>query len=873
MSCRTTAAGSAFTTYARLRHGDGLSDVATLSTFHRLRRDYQENCTRPWMMRNLETQTSNEAYLELLTNQRREIENDTTLTDARRSSLLARIDRAIADPVPDRATIYAIRQIAGSVRGAGRAQDAFLRQYAEDTGVTIDEARTRWNELENGIDRTRGAARPSTVSEENVELARSNGITDEDGSVHAFISMREFANRVVMGRLTTQPRRLIRDTIDAPAAATSNPNMRVVEYGVDERNGYCEFVVEDITTGERTEYAYPSAYRYSHRANGLNPQEISDTWYNLQRQNWSHFRTAADRAAAAVAPRCAMCGQFADNRHACPVAQAAPTRVFAMNGYGNRANQVNTSYQRVRVPYTDQNGNLHTVETKISLPVVTEFRPAARDGQILLQNINEYVYLRSPNSWSDYSNGQVSGDLAIIRAADGTTEFRTNELRCNCDAYRRNSRCEHVDAFVAATRARMVAPTRTPAAQLTPEQRAERTRLAQERAEQVAASDWTRAEATLEEARRTWRDNAEVSYSVDPEAFMRDLEAAQAEIAGKNGAPAVPYMRENALGGMAQRGSGQAFGMEIEYEFPPTMDHSQINAAQQRIGAALHAAGLSASLQQEGYGTSKRRGFKDTHTNADGSSNWSWERDGSVNGGELVTPGMYDEPETWERLEKAVTILRENGAVPSARAGAHVHVGTSMYGGDSRKYAELAKLMTQHEDVMFRLAQEPVRGAHRQGHYTMPMAKAPSGGWRDMSEISRWQGGRTRVLNFGGVDPANPSKDHPEFRIFDSTLDPGVMQSQIKLAVAMTHAAARIADDAPTTRPKEHLGAHLERRKGKRRPMNRQEVIEDAATFRSFMDTLFVRAADKAQLTSLFAATQWNKPDSSNKRMQNHGQI
>jgi hypothetical protein len=330
---------------------------------------------------------------------------------------------------------------------------------------------------------------------------------------------------------------------------------------------------------------------------------------------------------------------------------------------------------------------------------------------------------------------------------------------------------------------------------------------------------------------------------------------------------------------MAQRGSGQAFGMEIEYEFPPSMGSTERAAAQAAIGRELYAANLTYSDRQQGYAASKQRGFRDTQVDENGKGNWSWERDGSVNGGEIVSPGLYDEPETWNNLSKVVEILRTHGAVPSKKAGAHVHVGTGMYNGDAAKYTELARLMTQHEDVIMRLASDPERGTHRGGSYANPMNTVPADGFSDVGRLKNWQGGRYRVLNFAGVNtPVTTTvtdargrstqvqdstylRDHPEFRIFDSTLDAAAMQAQVKLSVAMTHAAARIAGDAPTQRTKEELGSHARRAKarGSRRRMTSDELKDDTATFRSLLDTLFTREQDKAQMTALFANTKWNK--------------
>ena len=109
--------------------------------------------------------------------------------------------------------------------------------------------------------------------------------------------------------------------------------------------------------------------------------------------------------------------------------------------------------------------------------------------------------------------------------------------------------------------------------------------------------------------------------------------------------------------------------------------------------------------------------------------------------------------------------------------------------------------------------------------------------------------------------------DNVEFRIFDATLNPGAMQAQIKLALAMTTSAARIADAGiSTNRAKEPLGSHAERAKARnsRRRMTDEEVTADTATFRSFMDTIFTRHEDKKQLTALFASTKWAKASTSN---------
>lgn len=876
MSCRTTAAGSAFTTYARLAAGNDFSDVATLSAFHALRRDFQHALTHsPWRRSTLESQVTPESYQMALATMRARVLSDDSLSDARRASLLARLDAAVATDAPDASTIYALRNIAESVRTQSDARLGFLREYATHSNMSMEEAHTRWNELENSIDRTRGVADPVSITEPIREQARRLGLSQETGTLHAYAIMFEEGQAAELATLRTQPTRFTAQPITGVHGLNVDGDpLRVIAGGYDPRSGYAQVTLFNESTGEETTHHYRQV---SARVwDQLNSPQGTETWNrHLRSSSWNTLHNERDALRAGRAPRCGLCGQFSNITHACPVSTSQAISSFRLNG-----GQISTSYQKIPITFIDGEGVERTLEGRVTLPLVNDFRAAGRNGAILLENIREHMYLS--RAYTDASaNGIIEGQMGVLRDDSGQLIYQTSGLTCSCSNYLANGTCTHITKYVEAVRLRLNPPARTPAAALTPEQRAERVAVAQARAESAAAADWTRQQDTLEDARRTWRRDSEVIYSEDYSAFSTALASAEAQVVAKNGKAAVPYMRENALGGMATRDSQQAFGMEIEYEFPPGTNIAEANA---RIGAALFAANLTDTPDQQGYHAAVTRGFTDSHVNpTTGKGTWSWERDGSVNGGELVTPGMYDEPETWDKLAQAVQILKDNGAIATARAGAHVHVGTAMYGGDVNKYGELAKVVSQHEDVLFRLAQDPERGAHRQGNYTAPLAETPSGGWRDITHLRSWQGGRTRALNLthvatpvdqsnidAGFAPSNESrsaKDHPEFRLFDSTLDLGVMQTQVKLAVAMTHAAARNASVGGTTRGKEEIGAHAERirLRGRKRPTD-DDIKEETATFRSFIDTLFTRKEDKEQVIALFAATKWNKPDRYNKR-------
>ena len=869
MSCRTTPAGSAFTTIARLMgENEGImSDVATLSTFHALRREWQESPSyrREWQA----SSVTPEAYQRLVEEMTARIQQDDNLSDARKASILARLQAAATAEAPDASTVYALRNIVSNVRSQSHRRNNFIAEYAEDTGMTEEEARARFRELEESIDRSRSADNPATFTQENREAARNSIGTSEAGAVHAYATMREEAREVIHATVAALPRRIVRTPVnntdyatigtDSPGDGAVARDVRVVEQGYDPRTGRLELVIED-RDGNRTEHAYRNVGSHDYSRMQSHPDGMTAYWArNIRGHSWLSYTNDRDQIRGGVAPRCVVCGQFANTAHACPITEVGNVASFSIR-------RGRTSGQRVPVQYTDLSGNQRTTEHRIDLPLVADFRTAGRNGSIEIRDINAYI-----TSWdfdtTRLASSRVEGELGIIRNPEtNEVTYNLTQMRCECGRFTSpENPCDHVNTYLRAVQLRLTPPSRTPAAQLTPEQREERLREAQARAEAAASSDWTRNEEMLAEARKTWQENAEVAYAENFETFMEDYNKATTEIAAKDGKPAIPFRKnpEGAVfGDLATRESGRGFGMEIECEFPTDMPSNERREALQRIGQQLKEAGLTSTEEQQQYHAAGRSGYQDTHA-----GNWSWERDGSVSCGELVTPIMYDEPETWNNLEKAVQILKNNGAIATTKAGMHIHVGTGNYGDDVNKYGELAKIATQHEDVLFRLAQNPERGTHRQGGYTQPMQESPVNGWSDVGEIRRWQGGRTRIVNMTSV--SGGEKDHVELRIWDSTLDPGTMQAQVGMSLAMAAAAERNAAKGGTNRPKEPLGAHEMRMKARgRRRIRPEDLQEDTATFRSFADMLYSKKEDKQQLVALFAATKWNKASRANKSSQ-----
>lgn len=441
---------------------------------------------------------------------------------------------------------------------------------------------------------------------------------------------------------------------------------------------------------------------------------------------------------------------------------------------------------------------------------------------------------------------RVDGTVEVDRPARGRYDISFRNLRCSCAQYRETYDCPHlreaaeqVEAAIrpATSRSGPAAQTLDPAA-------------AQAAVEAAARDDWTRTAEGAAAARERHAANAEVSYTDDFEAFdQARVEALARRAAGE--AP-VPFLTSDVTDGVFSRESGRGFGVEIEFDIKPDVDRSAALAA---IGQELYDAGLTYNARQSYYGASRSRGYTDVQERG-----WSFEQDCTVSG-EIVSPVCYDEPQTWENLAKVCEIVRRHGGVATARTGSHVHVG--MAHTTPQTVTALAQSVNQHEDVLYRMSSNPDRRTHRPMRWCAPNHAVPDGGYADVSSGRMRHAGHQYSLNLQSVQ-GRESGDHAEIRHWDGTLDPGVIQTQIKVSGALVAAAERngpVAAADPRTR--EPVGAHAERLsrlKGRsRRQLTAEEMREDSATTRSLLDTLFTREVDKKQAAALWAVTSWVK--------------
>lgn len=841
MSCRETRSGSMITSWAMFTAPRrALTEPAVLSTFHQLRRNYMETAEEG---RRTYSQADYDGLLDRQENRFRVERARGSITQRQYDSLMERLNVARGEAMPDQGHVYAMFNLVPAVRNRTEAWLGVARDISNRTGQSFDDVLTQMETDRRGRT-SRNTELPDGAMERAVEL----GLPRDAGTVYAYAMAEAEARRIEIVQARNAPRRITRTELDPPAE-TGVAGVTVTEVGYDARSGRLEVTVADSVTGEATTHAYRDVPQDVASVVIMNP---GGGWHRHVRGHPAYqYADEYAEALGGVAPRCDVCGQFADAAHSCPTPRT-PVRMSPWD-HGTRWTQ-----QRRRAFGVNADGELQEWTETVRLPAIRRLQQAVNSPDGASVSMDRYQSIRAFDDDGVLRSGVISGNYLVSRDENGDLVIDTSEARCNCPLYRQNGHCPHVDLVSRHIRDRVERPSEAQQAEAA---RVDREAALQEAAtrveramERARASDWSRNAAAWEEAAEVWRRDSDVLYAEDEAAFAADVQAALDARAAKDGSPDIPYMRENALDGMATRESGQGFGAEIEFKFDPDMSYSERAAALDRIAQELHEAGITRSPRQESYGFSRRFGFVDSHTLDDGTGTWVFERDGSVDG-ELVTCVMYDEPETWDRMEKAMEILRRNGARADVSAGAHVHVGTGGFQGSPAAYSELARMVNQHEDVIVRLATDPQRGTHRDNGYSRPLPAVPVTGFQDVSAVPRWQRERYSMVNFAHV--AGSRGDHPEFRIFDSTLDAGSMQAQIKMAVAMTHAAQRSADNGGTSRDREGWGDHA-RRNPNAGERTVESLVEDSATVRSFIDTLFRRREDKAQMAAVFANTSWS---------------
>ncbi len=311
-----------------------------------------------------------------------------------------------------------------------------------------------------------------------------------------------------------------------------------------------------------------------------------------------------------------------------------------------------------------------------------------------------------------------------------------------------------------------------------------------------------------------------------------------------NNEQVIPYIYNNATGGLGARNGGRPFGVEIEID---DVNQEQI----QHIITDMRSSGLTTQTRIGSYHAARTRGYNDVR------NSWSIEYDSSV-AAEIVSPILYDETFTWEDIEKVCDIVKRYDGRVSERTGCHVHVGI----GNSRyidpdMFNRILDTFSAHEDEFYRLAQNPAFASHRGLHYCAPNPVQPGYRTVNLSSIRTQNSSHSFAINMSAVNTAD---SHIEYRLWDGSLEPSVIQTQVKLSLGLTDYGYRTVGDVTNTPfffDQHPYGTTATIINGVSQTGEAWQNI--TFRFRRLVDILFSRNIDKEQATSLFAVTKFQR--------------
>lgn len=360
------------------------------------------------------------------------------------------------------------------------------------------------------------------------------------------------------------------------------------------------------------------------------------------------------------------------------------------------------------------------------------------------------------------------------------------------------------------------------------------------------------------------------SEAISIEEFQSLYDEVQAERQGGDGRLPTMPMGENepgaVTGGLADPERGMSFGIELEIDFP---DEEECNWGDSRetLAAMLYNENISLTprfqrwhyLGDEGAG----RPGGEFEVRPDG---WVCEFDRSVDGVagargvEIKSQILYDEPETWHNIRRICEIAESLGGKVTPRCGLHVNIGSGdIERNDPTVHTNLVKLFRAYDDVLVRMSHNPQSGPkHRGRQYCAPVSLPPAG-YRTVSE-ARQYANHYQAVNLNRVadeyTPANGSS-RIEVRLFDSTLDPNRIQTQVALSLALVQAAKR---NDPAVGEEAMLAGSTRGKFGRRR-LEGAEWEEATAPMRSLLAMAARQGLNgkdhQKQLMRLFAASRW----------------
>jgi len=414
---------------------------------------------------------------------------------------------------------------------------------------------------------------------------------------------------------------------------------------------------------------------------------------------------------------------------------------------------------------------------------------------------------------------------AMVTSGSGNIyNVDTNEGTCECMDHRmRQRRCRHIRAVEEAMgqTAQIVRDAPVTDGAVSPGVR---------EVEDVAGTDAASPEPIEYE-----NDNFFISDMNDDE-FNAMLEEATRQ------QPAYEY--ENVL-----NGSNTTFGLEIEYR----------GGDNYAIARELAELGLAESADVLTYGRH--------HRTRSSMSKWRVTLDGTVSG-EVISPVLRDTPETWRQIEKICEVIKRHGGRIDDDCGGHVHVGIDAVNHSKHRWRRLKRIIGNFEDMLYRLSRGDLTHLRsRASGYAVSIGAAlrrlsdrrinieeneGDEGIRRVAQVLDVRNSRYTSVNFANLRSCgNPdSPKTVEFRCFNGSLTPSVIQTHVKVAVGIVDAArAARANEEETRRRGEML-----------RNYNYDENHTSGHSMvKNFLDIVFTRKRDKLAILNRYAQGAWER--------------
>lgn len=826
MTCRASRLSSATITFARSI--SGLSDVQLLSLNHVLMREAPSEGSQV-----LSQENWNQIIDELIESVR-----DGSIPVSRGShDPIARLEAARTE-TPSSARYYAAQQLIRRAQLAAEAIDRRRLTLSRDLGVSVQALDRRMEDLIVEADSNSSLlASTEFLSAWNVSPDNAQLPTDRR-SLYAYSVLEALRSDVQTG---LERERVAGEHMDF-SLSEGQPGVLRISYSSD--SPHIEILVREDDGNEHIESYRASSTLYGFLAatnqTSIHPGGFLDSLRNDPDARYAS-REEAERNTWRI--RCASCGQFARaNAHACP-SIGSPEAISADIAGIAAPNGTTSRYTTLPFSNTEY---LITPGMIVRTPSLRVLRSEGQDQLDLRFETQARVdsFDLSGTMHLEYDDEENAYHIAAPTRID-------NRLRCSCPDYQLNQDCSHIDELVDYISSAVNQ-------EISPEIRtAENGIVLSEIAMEHQAS-----EDAIEAAQLGYPE-LKKSFEENPELFQemyKEVREARQKFLEEGGEYPVPYIKENALMGLGARDTGRGFGVEIEYAFPTDWDSQDIREASSAIGRELHELGLTRNRAQGGYGAS-HGWYRDQHAQG-----WSYESDFSAAGsdgqagGEIVSPVMFDEPETWENLEQVCTILKRHGAFASKGSGNHIHVGLKDYDHTVANHNRLLNSFARNEDLIYRMSVNPERGKHRGFGYCAPNS-LPSTPYARVSSAAAANNSHGVALNLQSV--RGRDSDHIEFRTFDSTINPALIQSQIAMSVLMVEGALRGNGRPAPAEGRAPLGERLDLNP-RRRVLTGEAWNETTVGARKFIDE-FIPQPDVnvksnpliKQFISVFAMTKW----------------